>query len=124
MNLVSDPEPVTGPVAVRLPIEIDMANAKAVGEQLRSAFTPSATMVVADMTSTVFCDSSGISALIMAHHCAQAHDAQLRLAVPSAQVRRVFSITGLDRVLSIYPSRAAALNGEPAPSASDDPTAE
>jgi anti-sigma B factor antagonist len=112
------------PVIVRLPTEIDMANTESVAEQLCSAFTPGVAIVVADMTSTVFCDSSGMSALVMAHPCAQAHDAQLRLAVTSGQVRRVLSVTGLDRVLSIYPSRAAALDGEPTPSASGGPTAD
>ena len=43
-----------------------MANAEDVGDQLRSALTPSVTIVTADMTSTVFCDSSGIRSLLLA----------------------------------------------------------
>jgi hypothetical protein len=38
--LVTDAQPGTEPVIVRLPAEIDIANAEDVGEQLRSAFTP------------------------------------------------------------------------------------
>lgn len=66
------------------------------------------TMVIADMTATVFCDSSGISQLVLAHHCAAAHHAQLRLAVPHDQVREILKVTGVDRLLAVYPSLNAA----------------
>ena len=62
-----------------LPAEIDIANGAGVGQRLCAAFAPGVTVVIADMTSTVFCDSSGISQLVLAHHCAAAHHAQLRI---------------------------------------------
>ena len=68
-------------VVVVLPAEIDMANADGVGEQLRSAFTPGVTIVIADMTATVFCDSYGIRSLVLAYRRAADCHAQLRLAV-------------------------------------------
>ena len=106
---MADPEPPPAPVIVPLPAEIDIANGAAVGQQLCSAFAPGVTIVIADMTATVFCDSSGISQLVLAHHCAAAHHAQLRLAVPHDQVRDVLKVTGVDRLLAIYPSLDAAL---------------
>ena len=106
---MADPEHPPGPVIVMLPAEIDIANGAAVGQQLCSAFAPGVTIVIADMTSTVFCDSSGISQLVLAHHCATAHHAQLRLAVPHAGVLDVLKVVGLDRLLVIYPSLDAAL---------------
>jgi anti-sigma B factor antagonist len=106
---VADPERPPRPVVVRLPAEIDIANGASVGLQLYSAFTPGVTVVIADMTSTVFCDSSGISQLVLAHHCAAAHHAQLRLAVPHPHVLDVLKVTGIDRLLAVYPSLDAAL---------------
>lgn len=103
------------PVIVRLPAEIDMANAQDVGEQLCSAFTPGVTVVIADLTSTVFCDSAGLRQFVMAHHYAGAHDAQLRFAIPHRSTLRVLKLTGFDQLLSIYPSLGAAMSAGPAP---------
>jgi anti-sigma B factor antagonist len=101
-------------VVVRLPAEIDMANAEDVGEQLRSAFTPGVTLVIADLTSTVFCDSAGARQLVLAHHSADARDAQVRFVIPDRSMLRVLTLTGLDQLLSIYPSLDAAVSAGPA----------
>jgi anti-anti-sigma factor len=106
---VADPQHPPTPVIVPLPAEIDIANGAAVGQQLCSAFAPGVTIVIADMTSTVFCDSSCISQLVLAHHCAAAHHAQLRLVVPHHQALGVRQVTGIDRLLAVYPSLDAAL---------------
>jgi anti-anti-sigma regulatory factor len=37
------------------------------------------------------------------------NNAELRLAVPSTAVRRIFALTGLDRLMPVYPSLGAAL---------------
>jgi hypothetical protein len=42
-----------------------------------------------------------------------AANAELRLAIPSASVLRVMAITGMGRVLRIYPSLDAALAARP-----------
>jgi anti-sigma B factor antagonist len=109
MTPVADPDRPPRPVIVMLPAEIDIANGAAVGQQLCAAFAPGVTIVIADMTSTVFCDSSGISQLVLAHHCAAARRGQLRLVVPQAQVLGVLTVTGVDRLLAVYPSLDAAL---------------
>jgi anti-sigma B factor antagonist len=118
---VTSPEelPVTsperpGPVIVRVPAELDVSNAEDVGEQLRSALTPGVTVVIADLTSTVFCDSAGARQLVLAHQWASARDAQLRFVIPDPNMLRVFQVTGLDRLFWIYPTLEAAFAG-PAP---------
>jgi anti-sigma B factor antagonist len=110
---MAEPIPVppaeAGPVVVALPAEIDVANARQVRQELNSALDSEAAVVVADMPATTFCDTMGCRALIMAHRRARAGNAELRVAVPSASVLRVMAILGMDKVLRIYPSRAAAL---------------
>jgi anti-sigma B factor antagonist len=113
MASVADPGPVPGAAVVALPAEIDMANADGVGGQLRSAFTPGVSMVVADMTLTVFCDSYGMRALVLARRCAADCHAQLRLVVSHPSVLQVLKLAGLDRLLPVYPSLGAALTDGP-----------
>ena len=112
---MASPEQLAEPVIVGLPAEIDAANAPGVGQRLCSAFAPGVTLVVADLTLTVFCDSSGMTQLVLAHHCAAAHHAQLRLVVPHAKVLGALTLAGLDRLLPVYPSLDAALAAEPVP---------
>jgi anti-sigma B factor antagonist len=107
---VTDAQPVTEQVIVRLPAEIDIANAEDVGEQLRSAFTPGITLVIADLTATVFCDSSGLRQLVMAHRRAKDRHAEVRFAIPHRGVLGVLQVTALDRLLPVYPSLHAAMS--------------
>ena len=99
----------TQPVVVTLPAEIDIANAGQVGEQLSSAIAQGAGIVIADMTGTRFCDSSGISMLVQAHRQAAANQAELRLVVLATAVLRALKLVRMDFLLPIYPSLDAAL---------------
>ena len=98
-------------VVVILPAEIDMANACRAGKDLRAAFAPGVRIVIADMSGTRFCDTSGVHALVQAHQQAMTSGAELRV-VPSAPVLRVLAILGLDCWLAIYPSLHQALPTE------------
>jgi len=102
------------PAVVTLPAEIDMANAERVGADLRAAFAPGVTVVVADMTATTFCDSRGIRTLVLVHEQAAASGAELRLVVRGAGVLRVLALLGVDGLLAIYSSLPEALPAEPA----------
>jgi anti-anti-sigma factor len=112
--LVTDLEHVTGPVVLRLPAEIDMTNAERVGEELCSAFSRGASLVIADLTSTVFCDCAGARQFVLAHNYAEAHDAQIRFLIPDRNMLRVLTLTDLGQLLSIYPSLDAAASAGPA----------
>jgi anti-sigma B factor antagonist len=97
------------PAIVVLPGEIDVSNAQGVFDQLSSVFAAGATVVVADLTATVFCDSTGLSTLLKVQRQAAAGGAQLRLAIsPGGPVQRVFDLMAFDRLLPIYTSRAQA----------------
>lgn len=115
-----DHEHLNRTVIVPLPAEIDSANAEDVGEQLRAAFAPGVTVIIADLGSTSFCDTSGARQLVLAHRRAVASHRVLRAVVPSAGVLRVLAILGIDRVLEIYPDRAQALAAGPAPMSTGD----
>jgi len=114
---MTDLEQPAAPVVIRLPAKIDLISAERVGEQLCSAFTLGAAIVIADLTSTLFCDSAGIRQFVLAHNYANAYGAQLRFVMPERNVLRVLAMTGLDQFLSVYPSLDEALSAAPAPGA-------
>ena len=96
---------------VTLPAEIDVTNADATREELLAVLDQGATLLVADMSTTVFCDSSGVNALVRVFKHAATSGAAIRLVVSTPAVRRVLSITGVDRLVDVFPSVAASLAG-------------
>ena len=99
------------PVVAVLPREIDVTNSEQVYEQLVAVLTPGVKTVIADMTSTVFCDSSGVHAIMHAYESAAARDVRMRLAVsPATSVRRVLELIGVGRLMPVYPSLQEALD--------------
>jgi anti-sigma B factor antagonist len=105
----------TQPVVVTLPAEIDISNADRIGQELCAAFAPGVRTVIADMTGTTFCDSSGISMLVLAHRKAMTNNAELRLVALSTAVLRALTLVRIDYLLTVYPSLADALLPEPPP---------
>ncbi len=104
-----DQETPASPVVMIMPDEIDVSNAGYVGEQLRSAITPGAGAVVADLTATTFCDSFAVLHLMLAHDKAVANNVQLLFVVPAGAVLRLLELVGARRVLRICPTVTAAL---------------
>jgi anti-anti-sigma factor len=94
---------------VTLPECIDRSNADQVREQLLLVINRGAVMLIADLAATASCDYSGADALARACRRAAASGTDLRLVVTADVVRRVLSLSGLDRLISIYPTLEAAL---------------
>lgn len=102
-----------GQVAVvTLPAEIDVTNADTVRDELSAVLDQGAAMLVADLGRTSFCDSAGVSALVRTFRRASSGGQRMRLVVATPAVQRVLSITGVDRLVDVYPSAAASLAGE------------
>ena len=101
-----------GQVAViTLPGEIDVNNAELVREELLSVLDHGATLLVADLSKTTFCDSAGVSALVQTFRRATESGSSMRLVVATPAVQRVLSITGVDRLVETFPSVAGSLAG-------------
>jgi len=99
---------------VTAPEEIDSTNAGRLrAALLRSAGRGHATLV-ADLSATEFCDTTGLYVLVRAHKRAEAEGGELRLVIPQAAVLRVFTVTGVDGVIPIYASLEEALTPTPA----------
>jgi anti-anti-sigma factor len=98
---------------VSLPAEIDITNADQVREDLLSVLNQGAAFLIADLSKTTFCDSAGVSALARSFRRAEASQSDMRLVVSTLAVQRVLGLTGIDRLLDIYPSVAASLAASP-----------
>jgi len=83
---------------VTLPGSIDISSARRIGGELGSVLASGITTVIADMTATTFCDSSGARILVAACEQAAANNIEMRLVLPSAFVLRALKLMGLGRV--------------------------
>ena len=97
-----------------MPVEIDLVNADQVREDLLSLLNRCPSTLIVDMSGTTFCDSAGVNALVRSYKRACASGAVIRLVVTAPGVGRVLAITGVDGLIDIYPSVAAALADQPA----------
>jgi anti-sigma B factor antagonist len=104
-----------GAAVLTLPVEIDIANADHVREDLLSVLNRGPAVLVVDMGGTTFCDSAGVNAIVRAHRRATANNAEMRLVVREPGVLRILAITGVDHLIAVYPSVAASLDeaGDP-----------
>lgn len=91
------------PVVVTMSPEIDLVNCHHVAGQLAAAST-AATVVIADLTSTGYCDLSGVRMLAGAYMDAMERGAQLRLVIPDGPIMRTLVLMDLDRWLQISPT--------------------
>jgi anti-anti-sigma factor len=92
-----------------LPEHVDLSTAGPIREQLLALINRGAETLIADMTATISCDHAGADTLARVHQRAAASGTELRLVVTAPVVRRVLGITGLDRLVLIYPVLEAAL---------------
>lgn len=102
------------PVIVALPAEIDFTSQERAYDELYRAFALGATVVIADLTATTFCDCSSLRRLVAVERRAAARDAELRLVIPpGGPMRRLVQLMDLDQRAAVYPSVVqAAVAGE------------
>ena len=104
-----------GVPVVTAPSEIDMTTAGQLRAILLEWHTRGHTTMVVDMTATQFCDSAGLRELVWAHKRAVAEGGGLRLVLPpDGAVPRVFTFTGLDRLIPHFTAPEQALAQAPA----------
>ena len=70
---------------------------------------PAGPRVVLDLAQVSFLDSTALGSIVGLLRRVREADGELRVVLPSAPAVRIFEITGLDAVLTTYPTRAAAL---------------
>ena len=108
-------EAAGGVPVVTAPQEIDITTAAGLRTAMLAAAARGHGRFVVDMTRTRFCDSSGLHALVAAHKRARAANQELLLVIPGTAARRIFAITGIDRVIPTFTSLDEVLAHRPPP---------
>ena len=94
---------------VALPEHVDVSNAGQIREELLSVINRGAEALIVDMTATLSCDRAGADAVARAYQRAVVSRTELRLVVTSGVVLRMLGMTGVGRLVPVYPSVEAAL---------------
>ena len=92
-----------------MPEHIDQPAAEAVGEQLLTIVDGDVRVLILDMTGTEACDHAGGSMLARVYQRAVLCGTELRLVTTDEKVRRVLTLTGVDRLVPVHASVGAAL---------------
>jgi anti-anti-sigma factor len=90
--------------------EIDLASVTPLREATRTAIeSHEYDWLVFDLSAVTFMDSTGLHVLAEANTAMIRDGGAIRVICGPGQVRKVFELTGLDRVLSIFSERSQAL---------------
>jgi anti-sigma B factor antagonist len=88
--------------------ELDIATAPDLRRAL-AARAPEGGLLLVDLTSATFMDSSGLSVVLALHAELRAAGARLAIVCPPGPVYLLFEVTGVEDELPLFPTREAAL---------------
>jgi anti-sigma B factor antagonist len=114
MDIALTERPDHGAVVVTLAGHCDVDSAPDMQTAFESLIRRPATRIVADLSGLDFCDSTGLSSLVIAHNACTGAGGWLRLAGPTPFLTRVLGVVGLLDRVPAYASVPAALDGDPA----------
>ena len=98
-----------GTYVIALSGEVDLYTAPEFKQQLLEVIGNGAKNVIVDFSSTTFIDSTTLGVLVGGVKRLRPNDGQLSLVCSDRNITKIFEITGLDRVFTIYPTRDEAL---------------
>jgi anti-sigma B factor antagonist len=91
--------------------EIDLRTAETLRSRLLAMADAGFSRIVLDFTDVRFCDASGLGALVAVRNRMREQGGDIKLARVRPAQRRLFRITGLDRLFMVYDSVDQAVIG-------------
>jgi anti-sigma B factor antagonist len=89
--------------------EVDLYTAPEFKQQLLEVIGQGGKQVIVDFSDTTFIDSTTLGVLVGGVKRLRTNDGQLSLVCSDRNITKIFEITGLDRVFTIYPTRGEAV---------------
>jgi anti-sigma B factor antagonist len=89
--------------------EVDLYTAPEFKQQLLDVIGKGGKEVVVDFSDTTFIDSTTLGVLVGGVKRLRTNDGQLSLVCSDRNITKIFEITGLDRVFTIYTTREEAV---------------
>lgn len=90
------------PPIIELEGEVDVYTAPQLKQQMISLLESGARELVVDLTKVDYLDSTALGVLIGGLKRMRERDGNMVLVCPSPRIRRVFEITGLDKIFDIF----------------------
>jgi anti-sigma B factor antagonist len=90
--------------------EVDLYTAPEFKQQLLEVISQGGKQVVIDFTNTTFIDSTTLGVLVGGVKRLRTNGGQLSLVCSDRNITKIFEITGLDRVFTIYGTRDEAVS--------------
>ena len=98
-----------GSYVIALSGEVDLYTAPEFKQHLLDVIGNGAKDVIVDFSNTTFIDSTTLGVLVGGVKRLRTNDGKLSLVCSDRNITKIFEITGLDRVFTIYPTRDEAL---------------
>ena len=89
--------------------EGDLYTAPEFKQQLLEVIGQGGKQVIVDFSDTTFIDSTTLGVLVGGVKRLRTNEGQLALVCSDRNITKIFEITGLDRVFTIYPTRSEAI---------------
>ena len=110
MNFAVTTEKLDGDAhVISLSGEVDLYTAPEFKQKLLDVIAEGARYVIVYFSETTFIDSTTLGVLVSGVKRLRENDGQLSLVCSDRNITKIFEITGLDRVFTIYPTRDEAL---------------
>ena len=90
--------------------EVDLYTAPEFKERMVELIESGKKQIVVDLSEATFIDSTTLGVLVGGVKRLRTHDGQLSLVCSDRNITKIFEITGLDRVFTIYPTREEAVS--------------
>jgi anti-sigma B factor antagonist len=90
--------------------EVDLYTAPEFKQQLLEVIGQGGKQVIVDFSDTTFIDSTTLGVLVGGVKRLRTNEGQLSLVCSDRNITKIFEITGLDRVFTIYPTRDEAVS--------------
>ena len=90
--------------------EVDLYTAPEFKQQLLEVIGQGGKLVIVDFSDTTFIDSTTLGVLVGGVKRLRTNEGQLSLVCSDRNITKIFEITGLDRVFTIYPTRDEAVS--------------
>ena len=111
MNFDIKTEQLSGDAyVISLAGEVDLYTAPEFKQQLLEVIGQGGKEVVVDFSDTTFIDSTTLGVLVGGVKRLRTNEGQLSLVCNDRNITKIFEITGLDRVFTIYPTRDEAVS--------------
>ena len=108
MNL--DFKMIENSLIVRLSGEFDLHTADYFKEQIEDKLSSKINNLILDLSEIKFIDSSGLGAILAKYKQLNNRGGKLAIVNPTPQVKRIFELSGILKIINIYSSEQEAIS--------------